>query len=291
MISHEIPSTQVMEIEALLLEILSYVDVSSLGRAEQVSSKFREAALHGAWKDPAARVRGDLSVLQSDSRSNYKEQVRRYCQSQQYTRRLATEHRRCYCTSSIFNTEQEGPRQPLSSTFPNLKTGALLSNHVDSYAFHVRIAVLENSFWPSRFSATAGAEVVSIFDEFAPVELLASPVSNGREYSTIQLSLGVSTAWAFKRLVPGDLEDHVLMRLEVTVTAVHKTTGSPSLLLATGGGTRSREEPGKWLLCRRRADSHPNPAALGFGVIPYVQATVSSPGNDACASLTIRVAG
>jgi hypothetical protein len=308
------PSDRVFHTEVLLLEIVSFLNVAALGRLEQTACAFRSVS-QSAWKLQATKIRGhSLSMMmRGDHRRNnyyvgggggggdetaFKEQVRRYYVSRKYTRSLAHEHRRHFLQGSTYTVPRLEPELPPNCSFcsvyryPNLKTSTLLSQYVDSYAFFVRMGVLK------RQDKQQVAPKPILEDVLAIQEVI--PNANGK-YVTLRLSLRDSSLlnrwpplshfleWCRFHVLeesrlqhPGYMQDwfpkfsrQLLSKLEVAVTAVDLKTGKAALLLATGGGNATSTDILSWRLLRRMADSHPTPAAFGFGDNPTVESRIS----------------
>lgn len=271
--------------ENLLFEIFSFLDASSLGRIEQVHSGFQEASL-SAWKVHAQSVRGHLSIRQEVVDAvPHKEQVRRHCLARNLSRRMTCEHRRHYLQATTYiwpRSEPEvSPRCSYCTSFPNFRTSLLLSKSVHSHAFFVQMSIL------SRTDESGLPK--TILESFLPIQRIDAT----GKYATLRLSLqeafdpaqwpSLSLFLEGSRQRPEDRQhtalpifaNQLLAKLEVTVTAINLSTSQPSLLVATAGGKATSADPLTWRMFRRMADCHPNPAALGFGVIPSIDSTIT----------------
>lgn len=154
------PVKQVFQMEALLRESLSFLDIALLGNAKQTAVAFWVASPGASyWKVQADKIHGhhcssiDKDNTAADSDGDFKEQVRRYFQMQKYTQTLEREHESHFLHAPVYIPPNQEPELPLKcshcSAFPNLATNLLLFSKYrrqqHQYAFFVRMSVLDNN--------------------------------------------------------------------------------------------------------------------------------------------------
>ncbi len=287
--------------DALLLEILCYLDAASLGRVDQVASLFREVAFR-AWIVHSQRIYGHLSMARDAPAFDYKEQVRRYCLARTFSSNMTREHRRHFLQTTFYippRSEPEvAPNCSYCTSLPNLRTSTLLTKNVESYAYFVQLSTLNRHDGESAMPKT-------ILEDFLPVQ----DIDMSQKYARLRLSLRESfdpKKWPScsyfleqcRMQAPSDVEHiwfptfskQLLAKLEVTVTAINRNTSQPSLIVATGGGTTTVNDLRQWTMFRRLADTHPTPTALRFGVIPTLETRIIfSPDYSTLDALEISV--
>lgn len=275
----------VLHTEALLLEILHYLDPCSLGRFEQVAWEYRDVASR-SWSVHAKKIHGHLCMEQDLTSPDYKEQVRRHCLARTFSRHMTREHRRHFLQASTYilpRSEPEvAPNCSYCNLFPNLQTSKLLSKNVISQAFFVQLTILrsqdESSSPKTILEGFVPVQEIDVHQKYARLRLSLRESMNPNEWPSLSHFLEGCRLQAPREMQQiwfPTFSKQLLAKLEVTVTAIDRKTGRPSLIVATGGGTASLNDLLHWTLLRRRADAHPTLPALGFGVIPTVETKIS----------------
>lgn len=237
------------------------------------------------WKVHAQNVRGHLSIRHDGAETvAYKEQVRRHCLCRNLSRRMTCEHRRHYLQATTYiwpRSEPEvSPSCSYCTSFPNFRTSLLLSKSIHSHAFFVQMSILsrtdESSSPKTILESFLPIQHIDATGKYATLRLSLQEAFNPERWPSLSLFLqGCRSPEERRHSALPIFANQLLAKLEVTVTAINLNTAQVSLLVATAGGKASSADSLNWRMFRRMADCHPNPAALGFGVIPSIDTTIT----------------
>lgn len=288
---------RVLTTNVLQAEIVSFLDIRSLGVLEQVNKDMQRAALV-AWRNLSKSLQSEISTNNVD---DYKEQVRRHLVAATFTSNCIAQHRRHFLRSSAYIRPRSEPQCSSKCggcrLFPKLNTNAL--QDIDRYAYFVSITHLTDS---GASSGDHHRQHEQVLERFLPIGLFEN---YDPRRSSLQLDIDSSSPCiiaAIPPLEPNEMQrerlaetmdeesrtrllayfrfelfreasESVLSRLELTVTALDKETGAPSLVLATGGGELFSHvlEPRwdlyrTWRMWSRLDDSHAGRSILSHRI-------------------------